>query len=81
MLKDADTVFDEIVELRTGQGVMYAPKAIMEVVENVNDDDDDRDRGEFWGWSMRRLGTVHQVVKVRSRVTADGGSSMFAVNY
>lgn len=63
--KDGAAVFEEIMKLRTGEAVVYAPKGV--VMEE--------EEGE-----VKKMGTAHQIVKIRKRVTADGGSSLLAVN-
>lgn len=60
--RDAQELFDEIVNLNVGESLLFSPSAMMDVVEGV----------------PRKLGTNHIRFKTRMRLTADGGRSIMA---
>lgn len=65
-------LFREIVSLRTGQALMFAPNAVIGMRETGGGDDDDRKK------EPTRLGPGVLKVRIRKRVTQDGGRSIMA---
>jgi hypothetical protein len=65
---DLQKLFQSIVELNTGEGLLFSPSAMLDNVKI----------GPLKG-APRKLGMEHVRIQVRSRVTADGGRSMMAV--
>lgn len=61
---DLNTVFQKIVKLRVGEALLFAPSA------TVNGDG---------GVGTKRLGMDYLRIRVRSRITFDGGKSEMAV--
>lgn len=61
--RDVQSIFAEIVELEPGEALMFSPSAILEPVE---------------GEVPRKLGMEWLKVRVRSRLTEDGGRSILA---
>jgi len=65
-------IFNDIVKLRVGEAFLFAPSAIIgvEMKHNENGSEDTE---------MQRLGNGYLKMKVRARVTSDGGRSVFAL--
>jgi hypothetical protein len=61
-------VFDKIVQLRTGEALMFAPSAVMGVR--------DLEGGKS---ELRKLGVEYLRVQIRARLTVDGGKSVLAM--
>ncbi|KAI1468749.1 uncharacterized protein F4812DRAFT_344786 [Daldinia caldariorum] len=66
---DAKPLFDIIVALRTGEALLFCPTAQMDIEENTSA----RKR-------VKPLGNGYAKVKIRKRLTADGGKSIVATN-
>jgi hypothetical protein len=64
-----NSTFDEIVKLRVGEALMFAPSAIINArkseVTNLTE--------------MRKLGVGYLKIRIRARVTSDGGKSVLAM--
>jgi hypothetical protein len=60
-------IFNLIVKLRIGEALLFAPNAAIDVETN--------ERGED---SVKRLGTGYLKIKIRARITEDGGKSVMA---
>ena len=65
-------IFNEIVKLRVGEAFLFAPSAIIGVEMKQNESGSEETE-------MQRLGNGYLKMKVRARVTADGGRSVFAL--
>ncbi|KAI4229236.1 MAG: hypothetical protein LQ349_006415 [Xanthoria aureola] len=63
MKRDVRSIFVEIVELEPGEALMFSPSAMLEPVE---------------GEAPRKLGMQWLKVRVRRRLTEDGGKSILA---
>ncbi|KAI5921244.1 hypothetical protein F4810DRAFT_372079 [Camillea tinctor] len=80
--KDKKDLFRNIVNLKVGEAFLFAPSALVGV--RVGADGDDRGEGESdglegsGGMAVRRLGDEILKIRVRNRVTADGGKSILA---
>ena len=61
--RDARSIFAEIVELEPGEALMFSPSAMLELVE---------------GEAPRKLGMDWLKIRVRRRLTEDGGRSILA---
>ena len=61
--RDARSIFAEIVELEPGEGLMFCPSAVLDLVE---------------GEAPSKLGMEWLKVRVRRRLTEDGGRSILA---
>lgn len=62
-------IFKQIVELEAGQALVFSPSAMVGMEDGAN----------HRSLSMQKLGTRYLQVRVRERVTADGGRSILAV--
>ena len=61
--RDVRSIFVEIVELEPGEALMFSPSAMLELVE---------------GKALSKLGMQWLKVRVRRRLTEDGGKSILA---
>ena len=61
--RDARSIFAEIVELEPGEALMFCPSAVLELVE---------------GEAPKNLGMDWLKIRVRRRLTEDGGRSILA---
>jgi hypothetical protein len=89
-----DSMFSRIVCLKTGEALVFCPSAILDVDElpgldsNPSDEEHDNERSPSIGAGsgpkpggsiiLRELGPGHIKMRVRSRVTTDGGRSILA---
>lgn len=64
---DVNKVFSKIVRLRVGEALLFAPSAIV----GLNEQNDGAEK-------TRKLGTDYLRVRVRGRITHDGGRSTMA---
>ena len=60
-------IFHEVVKLKVGEALLFAPSVVVDL--NVTDGGD---------VEMQKLGTGFLKVRVRSRLTMDGGKSVMA---
>ena len=60
-------VFNEIVKLSVGEALLFAPSAVVGL-----------SAGEEGKKEVQRLGTGYLKIKVRARLTTDGGKSVMA---
>lgn len=67
---DLSSAFDEIVRLRTGQAIVLAPSALAMLRKSGQPDSDPQ---------LFQLGRRYMQVKIRKRVTKDGGASILVV--
>jgi hypothetical protein len=65
-------IFNQIVKLRTGEALLFAPSAIIGVEKKQNENGAEETE-------MKRLGIGCLKIKIRARVTSDGGRSVFAL--
>lgn len=65
-------IFNQIVRLRTGEALLFAPSAILGVEKKQNENGSEETE-------MKRLGIGCLKIKIRARVTSDGGRSIFAL--
>jgi len=65
-------IFNQIVKLRVGEALLFAPSAIIGVEEKQNENGVEETE-------MKRLGMGYLKIKIRARVTSDGGKSVFAM--
>lgn len=68
-----EEIFRTIVTLETGEALLFSPAAMLGVVE-VSDEDGVEGKEE----RAQRLGIGYLKIRVRGRLTADGGRSMLA---
>lgn len=66
------SIFNQIVKLRVGEALLFAPSAIIGVERKQTEDGAEETE-------MQRLGTGYLKIKIRARVTSDGGRSVFAL--
>lgn len=74
MLKDDQgqemkNLFDQIVALKKGQAFLFAPSALLNLQEG----------GEDGRLSSDRLGVRYLKMRIRNRVTQDGGRTQLAI--
>ncbi|RAK89292.1 hypothetical protein BO79DRAFT_146640 [Aspergillus costaricaensis CBS 115574] len=62
------SLFDHIVNLRVGEALLFSPSSIVDV--SIDEDG---------GYELRRLGSEYLAIRVRQRITKDGGRSVLAV--
>ncbi|PVH72139.1 hypothetical protein DL98DRAFT_611852 [Cadophora sp. DSE1049] len=67
-----NNVFNQIVKLKVGQALLFAPSAIVNVKKTEGE-------SGIETHEIQRLGIGHLRVKIRDRVTADGGRSVLAL--
>lgn len=79
-LGGATGLFKRIVSLRTGEALIFAPSAVVTVIESVGGSsvESDNDEDDYTGPLMLRLGYDILKVRIRKRVTEDGGRSIMA---
>jgi hypothetical protein len=65
-------IFNQIVKLRTGEALLFAPSAILGFEKKQNENGSEETE-------MKRLGIGYLKIKIRARVTSDGGRSVFAL--
>ncbi len=65
--ENAKGTFNEIVKLRVGEALLFAPSAIIDVNPTTG--------------KTERLGTKYLKIKIRGRVTEDGGQSVMAQGF
>ncbi|KAL2074672.1 hypothetical protein VTL71DRAFT_8451 [Oculimacula yallundae] len=68
-----NNVFNQIVRLKVGQALLFAPSAIVDVT-TLTDESSGKTTHE-----IQKLGIGFLKVKIRDRVTADGGRSVLAL--
>ncbi len=66
-----EEIFETIVNLNPGEALLFAPSAMLHVREDVSKDGEVTRRGE-------KLGMRYLKIRVRKRLTADGGRSIMA---
>ncbi|KAL9101853.1 MAG: hypothetical protein Q9163_002937 [Psora crenata] len=66
--KDVATIFKRIVELDAGQALLFSPSAMLKVAGTPSENKSKVDK----------LGTAYVKIRVRKRLTADGGRSIMA---
>lgn len=66
-------VFEEIVKLRVGEALVFAPGAVIDVKDVVEGKEGVRGEKE-----LVKLGVGFLRIKVRARITDDGGKSVMA---
>ena len=67
-----ERILVQIINLNAGEALLFAPSAILDV-ENV------ADRGETAKWRLGRLGISYLKVRIRHRLTSNGGKSVLAI--
>lgn len=67
--RDLKEVFQNIVELEPGQALLFSPSAMLDVVGGPGGN----------GKRGRPLGTGYVKMRIRDRLTVDGGKSIMAV--
>ncbi|KAL9631194.1 MAG: hypothetical protein Q9164_006022, partial [Protoblastenia rupestris] len=66
-----DSLLAEIVGLNTGEALLFAPSAKLEVEERT-------DQAGKTIWKPRSLGIAYVKVRIRERMSSDGGRSICA---
>ncbi len=67
-----ERILIQIINLNAGEALLFAPSAILDV-ENV------ADQGETAKWRLGKLGISYLKVRIRHRLTSDGGRSVLAI--
>ena len=67
------TVFNKIVRLRVGEALLFAPSAIVGI-----DQGGEADVASNEQICVKKLGVDYLKIKIRARITQDGGKSVFA---
>jgi hypothetical protein len=65
-------IFNQIVKLRVGEALIFSPSAIIGVEKRLN-------KSGSEAIDIQRLGIGYLKIKIRARVTSDGGRSVFAL--
>ena len=81
---DGNSIFSQIVRLNTGEALLFAPSALLDLVEEMETlgTDDKGKASSSSSLSSRRfpkLGTSYLHVRIRRRLTFDGGRSVMAI--
>ncbi|EEH04276.1 conserved hypothetical protein [Histoplasma capsulatum G186AR] len=84
----SDNLFSRIVALKTGEALVFCPSAILDIVSDEGSEEGTLQVGEseLHGVSalkalmVRELGLRYVRVRIRKRVTTDGGRSILAEN-
>ena len=71
-------LFRHIIGLGTGEALVFSPTAILDVDDNDNNDTDNDNDWPRSRLAFRELRDVCFKMRVRERVTADGGKSILA---
>ncbi|KAI1373855.1 hypothetical protein F4677DRAFT_455642 [Hypoxylon crocopeplum] len=66
---DTNTLFDTIVALQTGEALLFCPKAQLDVVDTPGK-----------RLRVKPLGNGYVKIRIRQRLTADGGKSIMAID-
>lgn len=69
--RDVKLIFKLIVNLEAGQALLFSPSAILDVKDGSTE-------GETLGARVQKLGLRYVKMKVRKRLTVDGGRSILA---
>ncbi|KAH0559631.1 hypothetical protein GP486_003854 [Trichoglossum hirsutum] len=69
-------IFQRIVGLNVGEALLFSPSAITSVAEESYDETGVRKKGRF----LERLGVGYLKMRVRKRLTTDGGRSIMAAD-
>ncbi|RSL52179.1 hypothetical protein CEP51_015103 [Fusarium floridanum] len=69
------TLFSNIVQLRTGEALLFSPSAVVDAVQTACTSGTG---GAQAGWQAVLLGSGVMKVRVRDRITSDGGRSVMA---
>lgn len=62
------SLFDHISNFRVGKALLFSPSSIVDVAVD-----------EEGGYELRWLGSEYLAIRVRQRITKDGGKSLLAV--
>lgn len=65
--RDEGSLFNKIMSLRTGEALLFCPTAQLDVAEDSEEEKE-----------VKILGNSYAKIKIRKRLTADGGKSMMA---
>ena len=65
------------MKLRTGESLMFAPSAAIDL--EAEDIEEGEDPGSAGGLVVKRLGHEALKIRVRKRITEDGGRSVMAM--
>ncbi len=69
--RDVKEIFKTIVNLEAGQALLFSPSAILDLAKDHEDDD-------YVELRTKKLGLRYIKMRVRQRLTADGGRSILA---
>jgi len=69
--RDVSEIFKEIVNLEAGQALLFSPSAILDTVN-------DQEGEGYINLRPKKLGLRYVKLRVRKRLTADGGRSILA---
>lgn len=64
-------IFGQIIRLNVGEALLFAPSAMLAVSETT-------DAADKAKWKIEKLGLDYLHVRVRNRITLDGGRSVYA---
>jgi len=80
--RNVDRIFDEIVELETGEALLFSPSALLDssmvTKPRYADHEKKTDATSQGGIVPKKLGRAWLKMKVRNRLTEDGGRSIMA---
>lgn len=68
-------LFSNVVQLRTGEALLFSPSAVVDVVRTAYPS---ATGGARFDWQAVLLGSGVVKVRVRDRITSDGGRSIMA---
>lgn len=72
----AGSMMSEIVELNVGEALLFAPSAMLQIIDSTAEGEKN---GEVvHSRRVKKLGVEYLTVRIRARVTVDGGKSIMA---
>ncbi|KAM3073699.1 hypothetical protein ACMFMG_004418 [Clarireedia jacksonii] len=77
-LSSQGNVFRDIVQLSTGEALLFAPEAVIGGAANAVDGSGTKGDIEVESKKFDKLGAGYLKIKIRGRITADGGESIVA---
>lgn len=76
MSRAGSSMMSEIVELNVGEALLFAPSAMLQVIDLK--EEGEKNGEEVPSRQVKKLGVEYLSVRIRARVTVDGGKSIMA---
>lgn len=71
------SMMSEIVELNVGEALLFAPSAMLQVIDLT--EEEKKNEEVVHSRRVKKLGVEYLSVRIRARVTVDGGKSIMAI--